>query len=91
MSGIEEIGHPMPSRALLREMKVPYVSSPLYDEMPAPRTFAELMVCLEEIRWSSGHPGCWLSPRWKAGCVGTRTGCFSRHGWVGTGSWMDEG
>jgi hypothetical protein len=75
MSGIEEIGHRMPSRALLREMKVPYVSSPLHDEMPAPRTFAELMVCLEEIRWSSGHPGCWRGQAdigWPIDCTAAR-------------------
>jgi hypothetical protein len=41
MNGVEEIGPRMPSRALLYETKVPYVRSPLYDEMPAPRRFAE--------------------------------------------------
>ena len=75
MNGVEEIGYRMPSGALLREMKVPYVRSPLYDEMPAPRTFAELMVCLEGITWSSGHPGCWRGQAdiaWPMDCTAAR-------------------
>src|SRR3712207_4887373 len=75
MSGVEEIGHRMLSKAPLRETEVPYVRSPLYEEMPAPRTFAELMVCLEGISWLSVHPGCWRGQAdidWPIDCTAAR-------------------
>jgi FRG domain len=43
--------------------------------MPAPKTFAELMFCLEGITWSSGHPGCWRGQAdiaWPMDCTAAR-------------------